>query len=145
MRRSLQYRTGGLSGVWEGEASFTPLEHSERDLVAYLERGRFRAAHDRLQKYDTRNRLLYDFTDSRKVDVYVDDEEADRSTESVLRRLRFLYSLNPETLLMKEHLYETALYRGEFEIEAPHAWLLTWKVSGPQCDGIMASLFSRRS
>ncbi|MCB8876353.1 hypothetical protein ASILVAE211_14260 [Acidisoma silvae] len=36
------------------------------------------------------------------------------------------------------------LYRGRYRIEAPDRWRLSWRITGPRKDLVIASLFTRR-
>ena len=94
---------------------------------------------------ETRNQLMYDFSSPEKVDVYFDppSDAEERSSEEVLANLRFLNSLRPDTLLMSDHPDGPDEYSGKVDIEAPHAFLTTWGVSGPFQEGQVISMFTR--
>ena len=152
VRRVTQFAVGGISGRFEGQSEFAAVPQGDdgRSLLRYTESGEFRPGSDQLPSSSggsltTRNQLVYDFSDWERVDVYYDDPSADRSPEATdLTSLRFLHSLRPETMQLTDHPDGPDLYQGQFDIDAPHAFLTTWDVSGPRQTGNILAMFTRQ-
>jgi hypothetical protein len=149
VQRVTQYKMGGISGRFEGEAEFAevPLDDGRR-LVRYTESGEFRPSGDQLPSSSggsltTRNQLVYDFSDWERVDVYYDDPSSERGHEAELADLRFLHSLRPETMELTDHPDGPDVYQGKFDIDAANAFLTTWAVSGPRQSGNILAMLTR--
>ena len=80
--KTMNYDRGGITGSFTGSAAFAPLEYAERTLVTFAEQGKFVASDQRV--FDTRNRLLYDFSDEALTRVYFDESLDDRSASAVV-------------------------------------------------------------
>ena len=150
VRRVTQYELGGISGRFEGEAEFAevPLDDG-RSLVRYTESGEFRPGGDQLPSSSggsltTRNQLVYDFSNWERVDIYYDDPSTKRGPEADLADMRFLHSLRPETMELTDHPDGPDLYQGKFDIDAAHAFLTTWAVSGPRQSGNILAMYTRQ-
>ena len=148
LRKATTYNRGGISGRFDGKSSFANFAHPTRSLVCYSEEGTFQPIVDQLpssETLETRNQLVYDFTDlGGRVDVYYDDPgRTDRSPEAVVSNLRFLHSLNVDTLVLTEHTDGPATYTGKLDIEAPHAFLTSCAVTGASTAGNIVSMFTR--
>ena len=153
VRRVTQFEVGGISGRFEGEAEFAevPLDDG-RSLVRYTESGEFRPGGGQLpsnsgDSLTTRNQLVYDFSNWERIDIYYDDPSTERSTEADLTDLRFLHSLRPETMELTDYPDGpdgVDLYQGKFDIDAAHAFLTTWAVSGPRQSGNILAMFTRQ-
>ena len=151
VRKAVNYKSGGVSGRFSGDASFSMLEANKPHLwsyIAYKESGTFvpNQSED-FPSLETRNRLLYDFSES-KTKVYYDElSEGERSdTETVVSRASFLYALEPRgegTLAIESTSAGELSYSGSIDVEAPNAFIITWRVHGPGQDGEIASLFKR--
>lgn len=150
VRRVTQYEVGGISGRFEGEAEFSSVPLDDRSLMRYTESGEFRPGGDQLPSSNggsltTRNQLVYDFSNWERVDIYYDDPgSTERSPEADLAHLRFLHSLRPETMQLTDHPDGPDLYQGKFDIDAPHAFLTTWAVSGPRQSGNILAMYTRQ-
>ena len=154
VRRVTQYEMGGISGRFEGEAEFAEVpivgEFADgRSLVRYTESGEFRPSGDQLPSSSggsltTRNQLVYDFSNWERVDVYYDDPSTERGPEADLTDLRFLHSLRPETMELTDHPDGPDVYQGKFDIDAAHAFLTTWAVSGPRQSGNILAMLTRQ-
>jgi len=156
LRKATVYSVGGISGRFEGSCVFEILldprrgksdPMRERGLLAYSEFGQFRPDSNPDQVLETRNRLVYDFTDPARVNVFFDDS-FDRSEEAVVSALRFDHSLSPLSLEMSEASDapggdNSATYSGKLDIEAQNAFVSTWGVKSDAIDGVILSMFSR--
>lgn len=148
-KKVARYTQGGLSGRFEGTASFTALgaEVAPR-LLAYSERGIFtpdEAAS--FSEAETRNALLYDFRDWQRCDVLFDAAQDRSSAQSILAGGQLLYSLVPsEEGTMRSEDPATGpqdvTYSGVVEVSAEDAFLSTWYIEGAQ-QGNILSLFRR--
>ena len=148
LRKRLLYTSGGLSGTFEGTASFRPLG---RQMLSYVESGTFTSDSGQLE---TRNRLVYDFSDWAKVDVLHDVAEERSTAEAILAQSRLLYSLSQDERhagTMVSPRTTTAIgstggeeFWGELEIAAEDSFLSTWNVDGPAQKGQIMSLFRRQ-
>ena len=89
--------------------------------------------------------LALEYMDCGSVETLFDMARAAsaRLPEEVLANLRFLNSLRPDTLLMSDHPDGPDEISGKVDIEAPHAFLTTWGVSGPFQEGQVISMFTR--
>jgi hypothetical protein len=69
LSKTLEYKRGGITGSFEGNAEFVPLLNTpdNRRLLSFRESGCFVAADER--SFETRSRLLYDFSDPTSVQV----------------------------------------------------------------------------
>tara|TARA_B110001452_G_scaffold215242_1_gene186395 strand:+ start:600 stop:1298 length:699 start_codon:yes stop_codon:yes gene_type:complete len=148
LRKATTYNSGGISGRFDGRGSFADFSHPTRALVCYSEEGIFQPTVDQLpssETLETRNQLMYDFSDpGGRVDVFYDDpSQADRSPEAVVSNLRFLHSLHVGTLVLTEHADGPDTYTGKLDIEAPHAFLTTWAVTGASTAGQIVSMYTR--
>ena len=146
VRRVTQYKMGGISGRFEGEAEFAevPLDDGRR-LVRYTESGEFRPSEGSSigGSLTTRNQLVYDFSDWERVDIYYDDPSSERGPVADLADLRFECSLRPETMELTEHPEGPDVYQGKWDIDAANAFLTTWTVSGPRQSGNILAMLTR--
>jgi hypothetical protein len=160
VRKAIRYKAGGISGQFEGTAAFSILDAqspSRWGLVAYSESGTFTPRQsDTFEPMETRNRLLYDFSSATKADVYFDNlEDAARTdTEAIVSAASYLYSLQVpragdprdagvlEVLEVDEQA-ASVQYSGNIEVEAPNAFISTWRVRGPEQDGEISTLYKR--
>jgi len=151
LKKATIYKVGGISGRFVGSCIFetfldprrgqmNPLH--ERGLLSYSEAGDFRPDSDPSRVFETRNRLMYDFSDPLRVDVYYDASD-DRSPAAVVAGLIFDHSLLPETLQMAEApgLEGPGAYSGKLDVEAAGAFLSTWGVQGDALEGAILSMF----
>ena len=145
LRKTLEYNRGGLSGSFDGVATFAPLQHEERLLLAFEEHGRFVADAAPAQRLDATHRLLYDFSSPQRATVYFDESRDDRSVASILRSARYFHSLQPgPSWAIEEHPCGPDVYRGELDFgDAPDAFELTWRVTGPRKEGRIRARFDR--
>ena len=155
LNKRLHFKSGGISGKFEGQATFRLLDPFTKSLLAYNESGAFAPTSSSFEARETRNRLLYDFGGdeafgSSSVSVLYDalDDEQRGSTEKIVAAARPLYALTtrgPGLLAITDEALADGRdeYRGEIEVQAPNAFLSTWYVSGPQQDGEILSLFRR--
>jgi hypothetical protein len=154
LRKKTIYVSGGLSGRFEGTATFRALDGAS-NLVSYVESGTFTSNDEQFGVLETRNRLLYDFSDWAKIDVLYDLAEEDRSSiDGILAQARLLYSLSPDTEhagSMRSARTRSAVgstgdeeFWGELEVSAADSFLSTWNVQGPGQAGQIMSLFRRQ-
>ena len=157
-KKVVRYTQGGLSGRFEGTASFTVLDaEAAPRLLAYSERGIFtpdEAAS--FSEVETRNALLYDFRDWQRCDVLFDAAQDRSSAQSILAGGQLLYSLVPsEEGTMRSASSdglgdapaaddrEDVTYSGQLEVSAEDAFLSTWYIEGGAQQGNILSLFRR--
>ena len=124
LSKTLEYRRGGITGSFEGNAEFICLPDAPegRSLVSFMEQGCFIAADERT--FETRNRLLYDFSDHYLVRVFFDEcalPDDQRTTRAVLDGARYFHSIDTSSssLDMEEHPCGPDLYRGSIELLGP--------------------------
>mmetsp|Transcript_14505 Transcript_14505/g.46942 ORF Transcript_14505/g.46942 Transcript_14505/m.46942 type:complete len:218 (-) Transcript_14505:54-707(-) len=149
IRKATVFSVGGISGRFQGVGEFVAYPH-ERPLLAYSERGVF-TPDSGGAPVETRNRLMYDFSDERKVAVFFDPtEEARGDASSVVAALRFDHSIDPSTLQMADAPApagasedEAGGYTGHLDIEAAGAFLSTWSVGSAANEGSILSMHSR--
>ena len=155
LRKATTFVRGGMSGKFDGDALFDEYPDPEgvRTLVAYSEFGQFcpkgvgpaltpsgGAADSCL---DTRNRLLYDFTSSSRIDVFF-DASADRTPKAVISNAQFLHSVRPDDLKLVDHSSQDAdEIISQFDMEAPDAFLLTYTMKGAKQEGDILSIYNR--
>ena len=149
LRKAINYKEGGVSGTFSGSATFSLLDAEKPGswgLVAYNERGVFTPKQSNFQERETRNALLYDFSETAKADVFYDMATDRGNAEDVLRQASYLYSLTTTdvgTLGIAQTSSGAESYSGSIEAEAPNAFISTWRVAGPGVDGEIASLYRR--
>mmetsp|Transcript_22518 Transcript_22518/g.72810 ORF Transcript_22518/g.72810 Transcript_22518/m.72810 type:complete len:180 (-) Transcript_22518:206-745(-) len=146
LSKTLEYKRGGITGSFEGNAEFVPLADmpDNRCLVSFTESGCFIAADER--SFETRNRLLYDFSDPTSVQVFFDEcalPDGQRTAQAVLDGARYFHSITIPSLGMNEHPCGPDVYRGKIELLAPDEFEIVWRVSGPRKDGKIVSVFRK--
>ena len=153
LKKAITFKAGGLSGRFEGRASFEALDEAAPNLLAYSESGIFTSESGSTS--ETRNRLLYDFSEWSKVDVFYDVAVDRSSARSIVESARLLYSLVPDSAeagVMRSAAATDGSqaveasedeYRGDLQVSAENAFLSTWEVSGPAQQGHILSLFRR--
>ena len=157
LRKRITYKEGGVSGMFDGEASFKVLDAKSPSywgLVAYSESGTFSPEQSAtFPPMETRNRLLYDFSSAMRAEVYFDtlDDASRTSTEAIFSAASKLYDLEPPVgpdaplgvLGISQAQVEGQTYSGQIEVEAPNAFISTWRVVGNGQNGEIASLYTR--
>ena len=150
LNKRMTYKVGGLSGKFSGVATFDPVDDLGM-LLSYNESGMFAPIEDAFLPRETSNRLLYDFKDDTDaIDIYFAPEQGTGAltAEAMLSSAQYLYPLRnsgtPGTLVIS-HSDGPNSYAGRIEIEAPHAFIYSWRVNGPTLDGEIVSLFKRTS
>ena len=153
LKKAMAYKLGGVSGRFEGVATFRNLHlPSPHEVVAFSESGTFTGLGDDPQQLDTRNALLYDFTECYRragapVAVLFDESEDRRaeSAEALLAAARPLHTIEPGSLVLSEHTDALGtVWQGALEIEASDAFLLSWEGRGDAMEASILSFFSRR-
>lgn len=162
VRKAIRYKAGGISGQFEGQASFQVLDAaspSRWGLVAYTESGTFTPKQsETFGPMETRNRLLYDFSSATKADIFFDSlEDAARTdTEAIVAASTYLYSLkvprgtDPRDAGVLEVLNAEVdgqaagtQYSGSIEVASPNAFISTWRVLSAEQDGEISTLYKR--
>ena len=99
VRKAINYKSGGISGHFDGAASFRLVDAKAPSfwgLVLYSENGLFSPKSNDFQARETRNRLLYDFSSSEKADVYSANAADESSSAAEIKaQSTYLYSLQP--------------------------------------------------
>ena len=144
LRKAMNFRDGGLSGRFQGSATFLPFA---QNVLGYNESGTFTPKEGGTER-ETRNSLLYDCSapDVERIEVFYDLATDRSSPEAIVSGAKFLYAfepLEPGTLSIKETQQGDDTYSGELEVSAPDAFLLTWRVRGTRQNGEILSLYSR--
>ena len=152
LNKRMTYKAGGLSGKFDGVAKFDAVDSSASSaaLLAYNESGTFAPSESGFPARETVNRLLYDFANDEEISIYFAPRSQDEvGAEALLSSAEYLYPLRMEwtgTLVIDgESADGQHVYTGRIEIEAPHAFIYSWRVSGPTQEGEIISLYKRTS
>ncbi|MEE8505068.1 MAG: DUF6314 family protein [Kiloniellales bacterium] len=124
LRRTIDDRRAGQRGTLEGAAVFTP----EGDGLVYREAGVLDLAGYRgsvIQAY------RYSFPAPHRAEVAFRDGG-----------LFHVLDLSARTWAA-EHVCAGDLYRGDFLVEGPDQWRVSWTVTGPRKDQTLISRYSR--
>ena len=145
----LSVQAGGLSGTFSGKATFHHLDENVPEILAYDESGTFVPLESSLESRETRNRLLYDFSSPHSAEVFYGSlSEYGGDIEQTLAAAQHLYTLQsqePGRLSLEQHDDGADMYVCAIDVEAPHAFISTWRVTGPTQDGEIISLFKRQA
>ena len=154
LKKRTVFTAGGLNGQFAGNAYFRILDEKQPKLVSYVEEGIFTA--DRYpEPRETRNKLIYDFSDWSKVDVFYDVATDRSSVAAILGAARPLYSLTQDAThagTMNSDKTSDAVggtgnevFWGGLEVASDNSFLSTWNVEGTEQAGQIISLFKRPS
>jgi hypothetical protein len=150
LKKRFTYKGGGISGRFDGTASFADASTASSSLLTYNESGTFAPSEPNFQSRETANRLLYLFADD-VADIYFSPQAFDSSSsvESLLSQAQYLYPLRsrgePGVLSIDHSADDGHTYTGTIEVDAPHAFIYSWRVRGPTQQGEIISLFKRES
>ena len=152
VRKVVTFQHGGPKGRFSGSASFSVLDAEAPKLLSYCEAGIFTTELEGVGERETRNRLLYDFSDWQKINVLYDLATDRDSVRSILEPAKLLYTLRPDAAVAGTARSERVAadgdeddtyYWGDLEVSARDAFLTTWNVDGPSQQGQILSLFRR--
>ena len=152
LNKRMTYKAGGLSGKFDGVAKFDAVDSSASSaaLLAYNESGTFAPSESGFPARETVNRLLYDFANDEEISIYFAPALARRGWCRGAAVFRRVLVPTPDggdgTLVIDgESADGQHVYTGRIEIEAPHAFIYSWRVSGPTQEGEIISLYKRTS
>ena len=95
VRKVVTFQHGGPKGRFSGSASFSVLDAEAPKLLSYCEAGIFTTELEGVGERETRNRLLYDFSDWQKVNVLSTWPRSRRRARHP-RAGELLYTLRPD-------------------------------------------------
>jgi len=144
--KTLEYSTGGITGTFAGNAEFICLPGAP-DTLSFSEIGTFIADADE-RAFETRSRLLYDFSAPPAVKVSFDScdlTDEQRTAEAVHAGARYFHSIDTssEALCFSEHPCGPDVYRGSIDIYDRDEFELVWCVTGPRKNGKIVSSFRK--
>lgn len=123
LRKVFTFKTGGLSGRFEGTATFMPFAPL---LLSYNESGSFTPDKEDAESRDTRNSLIYGCsTTVEQIDVFFDQADSMDDADEIMKQAKFLYSLSPTepgTLVIESTADGSDTYSGALEISAADAY-----------------------
>ena len=149
LTKSMTYARGGVTSTFDGRATFEPMRHGARELLAYEEVGQLLVSGN--PPLCCHKRLGWDCT-ADPVSVFF-DESHDREPGAIIAGLRHFHTIDLRTAPVDqaadqpavcfEHPCEPDMYYGELRFGAQGTFSLRWRVQGPRKDGVIENHFNR--